>query len=98
MVLLFFLNEKLGEKLGIIEEEGQKLQKKLGVKLGIKLGINRQSMILLIHFYPRITRKELSHLLEVSITAIEANLSQLKKENIINRIGARKNGYWQINI
>lgn len=33
------LQKRLGEKLGIIEEECQKVQCKLGVKLGIKLGI-----------------------------------------------------------
>lgn len=32
------LQKRLGEKLGIIEEECQKVQCKLGVKLGIKLG------------------------------------------------------------
>ena len=33
------LQKRLGEKLGIIEEECQKVQCKLGVKLGVKLGI-----------------------------------------------------------
>ena len=48
------LQKRLGEKLGIIEEECQKVQ--------CKLGINQMSILLLVHFYPRITRNELSRL------------------------------------
>lgn len=60
------LQKRLGEKLGIIEEECQKVQCKLGVKLGIKLGEslykvciklgeNRLSLLFLLYFSPKIT-------------------------------------------
>ena len=38
-------------------------------KLGIKLGINHQSIIPLMHFYPRITSKDLSNLSDDTIQA-----------------------------
>lgn len=86
--------KRLGEKLGIIEEECQKVQ----CKLGIKLGINQMSILLLVHFYPRITRNELSQLLEFSFTSVDVNLNKLKELHLLERVGARKNGYWQIRI
>ncbi len=86
------LQKRLGEKLGVIEEECQKVQ----CKLGIKLGINQMSILLLVHFYPRITRNELSQLLEFSFTSVDVNLNKLKELHLLERVGARKNGYWQI--
>ena len=70
----------------------------LGIKLGIKLGINQMSILLLVHFYPRITRNELSQLLEFSFTSVDVNLNKLKDLYLLERVGARKNGYWQINL
>ncbi len=84
------LQKRLGEKLGIIEEECQKVQ--------CKLGINQMSILLLVHFYPRITRNELSRLLEFSFTSVDVNLNKLKDLHLLVRVGARKNGYWQINL
>lgn len=72
--------------------------KTLQKKLGIKLGINQMPILLLVHFYPRITRNELSQLLEFSFTSVDVNLSKLKNLHLLERVGARKNGYWQINL
>lgn len=71
--------KRLGEKLGVIEEECQKVQ----CKLGIKLGINQMSILLLVYFYPRITRSELSQLLEFSFTSVESNLNKLKELELL---------------
>lgn len=72
--------------------------KTLQKRLGEKLGINQMSILLLVHFYLRITRNELSQLLGFSFTSVDVNLNKLKYLHLLERVGARKNGYWQINL
>lgn len=65
------LQKRLGEKLGIIEEECQKVQCKLGVKLGIKLGENRLSLLFLLYFSPKITGQTIAKILDISTTSVD---------------------------
>lgn len=46
---------------------------------------------------PNITKEELVKQFNMSISGIEKIFRQLKKDNIIERIGSRKVGYWKIN-
>lgn len=43
------------------------------------------------------TRKELTGKLEMSDKTIRYYIDKLKEENIIERIGSTKSGYWKIN-
>ena len=43
-----------------------------------------------------ITISELSRMLKISTTAIENNLSRLKKKGILRRIGPAKGGHWEV--
>lgn len=43
-----------------------------------------------------VTRKELANLLNLSETTIKRKLSNLKKYNIIERVGSDKKGFWKI--
>ncbi|WP_413854208.1 RNA-binding domain-containing protein [Candidatus Ruminimicrobium bovinum] len=45
---------------------------------------------------PKITKKELSLKLNISISGIDKNIKQLRQDGIIKRLGANKNGSWQI--
>ncbi len=45
---------------------------------------------------PNITIAELSEVCEISNTAVDKVLKVLKSLGIIQRIGANKNGHWQI--
>ena len=45
---------------------------------------------------PNITKRELAEMMGISETAIDNNISILKKNNYIKRVGSNKNGYWQI--
>lgn len=45
---------------------------------------------------PNITTFSLMAIIGLGKTAIENNITELKKKNLIKRIGARKNGYWEI--
>ena len=40
---------------------------------------------------------ELSEKIGISVTSVSNNLKKLTEKGIIKRIGADKNGYWQIN-
>ena len=44
----------------------------------------------------QITIKELSEQLKISTRAIEKNISKLKTENRIERVGSDKGGRWKI--
>ncbi len=78
---------KLGERLG----------NKLGNKLGERLSEINKSIIELIQLNSAITIVSLAKNIGVSQTAIENNLSKLKKYGLITRVGPAKGGYWQIN-
>ena len=50
----------------------------------------------LIRSNPQITIPEMAEYIGVSTRAVEKNISQLKKQGIIKRIGSHKNGSWEI--
>jgi biotin operon repressor len=83
-----------GEGLGIKTDGG--LGKRLGMKLGIKLGINHEKIIDLIKENPCVTMSEIAEKLKVSDTSIEKSIQRLKALGILTRVGARKNGHWQL--
>ncbi len=47
---------------------------------------------------PTISAKEIAEQRALSPRQIEKHISALKKKGIIERVGARKNGLWQVNI
>jgi len=55
-----------------------------------------EKMIRLIKADTQITIKELAEQLKISTRAIEKNISKLKAENRIERIGSDKGGHWKI--
>lgn len=46
---------------------------------------------------PNITQEELARLLDVNKRTIIRNFKVLLEEKYIKRVGANKNGYWEIN-
>jgi len=73
-----------------------RLGEKLGEKLGERLGENQKKIVKQIELDPYITIAELTVLIGISSTAIENNLSKLKENNIIRRIGGDRGGHWEI--
>ncbi|MCM1047149.1 MAG: winged helix-turn-helix transcriptional regulator [Clostridiales bacterium] len=49
-----------------------------------------------IHYNPGITQPQLAEKLGVGKTTIQKNISYLKKNGFIDRIGANKTGLWKI--
>lgn len=67
-------------------------------KLRRKLGENRLSLLFLLHFLPRITGSELLKILDISTTSVDNNIKWLNEQDLIERVGNDRNGYWQIKV
>ena len=61
------------------------------------LSQNRQTIIAEMRNNPNITKAELSRIIGISTTAIDKNISFLKTNGYIERIGSNKSGYWKVN-
>jgi len=60
------------------------------------LSENQQEIIGYMMENPKISAKKLSELVGISSRKIEENIKRLKEENIIERVGANKGGYWSV--
>lgn len=71
---------------------------KQGDKLGdiSKLSKTQIRVLAEIRNNPNITKPELEKLVGVGKTSIDNAISILKEKNIIKRVGANKNGYWEV--
>jgi len=43
-----------------------------------------------------ITTKELSEHIKISTTAVDNNISKLKKKGLLRRVGPAKGGHWEV--
>jgi len=64
--------------------------------LGEKLGENEVKIIEVMKENKYATAKELSEHIKISTTAVDNNISKLKKKGILKRIGPAKGGYWEV--
>lgn len=71
---------------------------KVGKKVGDKKPLNsiRQKIISEMRDNPNITTAELHNILGVSETAVEKNISFLRDNGYIERVGSKKAGYWKV--
>ncbi len=70
---------------------------KSSVKDSVKSSVNTEDNIFeLLKQNPQSTIKELAHILDLTTRAIEKQISKLKIENRIVRIGSARKGYWNI--
>lgn len=61
-----------------------------------KVTINQQKIIDALKKNPFITQKELADIIRITKKSITANMKKLQVSGFIKRIGANKNGHWQI--
>ena len=69
---------------------------KITQKITQKITVNQQKIIDSIKNNPYITQEELAEIIGIARLNIIKNMKKLQEQNIIKRIGANKNGYWQI--
>ena len=67
-------------------------------KVGKRLGINQLKIIIVISENNLITIGKLAFKLDISTTAIEKNIKKLRDENLLIRVGGRKEGNWEIKL
>ena len=68
----------------------------VGISVGINVGINEQKVIGLIVENSHISAVEVSEKLSISLRQAERIFAHLKEKKLIERVGARKNGYWKV--
>jgi ATP-dependent DNA helicase RecG len=69
-----------------------------GINGGIKTGLSKTQIDILkeIRNDPKITTSKLMEKLSLGETTIESNISLLKKNKYLKRIGSKKYGFWKI--
>ena len=71
-------------------------EKKVTIKVAIKVTINQQKIIDAIKSNPYVTQEELANNIGITKKSIIVNMKKLQECGLIKRIGANKNGYWQV--
>lgn len=80
-----------------VPDKSNKVSNKVPNKVSNKVSNKIQSKVLIIiEKKPYITIEELIEKTQLSKRSITTLLNQLKKQNKIRRVGARKNGHWEI--
>ena len=87
----FMLSLILNTIEAIIETE-----KKVTQKVSVKVTVNQQKIIDAIKDNPYVTQEELSKIIGITRKSIILNMKKLQTSGLIKRIGADKNGYWQV--
>ena len=79
-------------------ERINKVGNKVGNTVGDKKPLNarRQKILTEMRDNPNITTAELHQILGISVTAVDNNISYLKENGNIERIGSKKSGYWKV--
>ncbi len=62
----------------------------------VKLNKTENQSLQIIKNNPNITQKEIADILKLSEKTIKRNTNKLKEKGLLKRIGADKNGYWEI--
>ena len=70
--------------------------KRVTVKVTQKVTINQQKILNLIKENPFITQEELSKIIGITRKSVISNMKKFQDVGLIKRIGADKNGYWQV--
>ena len=77
-------------------EEIFETERKVTVNVTQKVTVNQKKIIEAIKENPNITQEKLAEIVGISRKSIIANMKHLQENGFIKRIGADKNGYWQV--
>jgi Fic family protein len=78
--------------------KGEPKDAAIGTSIGLNIGINdtQRQILLLVTENRSITATQLAGRVGIAQRNIETNLAQLKKLGLLRRVGAKRNGYWEI--
>ena len=74
----------------------KKSDKKVTVRVTVKVTVNQQKIINALKDNPFVTQKELATIVGITEKSVKSNMKKLQQNNIIRRIGADKNGHWEL--
>ena len=77
-------------------EEIIETEKRVTVKVTQKVTVNQQKILDLIKENQFITQEELSKNIGIARKSVISNMKKLQENGLLKRIGADKNGYWQV--
>lgn len=82
-----------GEELkNVGESDGNNV----GRNVGVNVGRNEQKILTLIDNSPRVSMKDMAEVIGTSLRQCERIVAQMKADGLIRRVGATKNGHWEI--
>ena len=81
----------VGDK--VVNNVGDKVVNNVGDK---KLNASQQKIVDAMRDDPNVTHVKLMAIVGIGKTAIQNNISYLRKNGIIERVGSNKNGYWKV--
>lgn len=90
-----FIEFMLSLMLNTIEEI-IKTENKVTRKVTVKVTANQKKIIDAIKTNPFVTQEELAEIVGIARKNIVANMKKLQTNGLIKRVGADKNGYWQV--
>ena len=73
-----------------------KVTQRVNVKVNVKVNVNQQKILEELRKNPHITMDELSKLVGIAKTNIFNNMKKLQEAGLLKRVGADKNGYWEV--
>ncbi len=68
----------------------------VGVNVGINVGINEQRILDALRADASLSAVKIGRLLGITTRQAERLLASLREKNLIRRVGANKNGHWEI--
>lgn len=77
-------------------EEIIETEKNVTVKVTQKVTVNQNKIIEVIRKNPHITQSEIAKIIGITRKSVILNMKTLQENGLIKRIGADKNGFWQI--
>lgn len=67
----------------------------LGNQLGNQLGNTKELILAEMKTTPKISGAQLAELLDISTTAVEKNIKQLREDGLVKRVGGTR-GHWEV--
>ena len=77
-------------------EEIIETEKKVTVKVFVKVTVNQQKILDIIKENPFVTQEELAQIIGLSRKSIIQNMKKLQENGLLTRVGADKNGRWEV--
>ena len=82
------------EVLHLVSEISEHIH--VGINVGIHVGINEQRVLDALRAEASLSAVKIGRLLGITTRQAERLLASLREKNLIRRVGANKNGHWEI--